>query len=67
MGNRINSQIINISTAINSEDNSIIKAFNSLKKVSHSSLQSQALIQLKLEYCDKNKCLQCAVGNYIVK
>jgi hypothetical protein len=22
---------------------------------------------LKLEYCDKNKCLQCAVGNYIVK
>ncbi|HEX9827359.1 MAG TPA: DUF2851 family protein [Flavobacteriaceae bacterium] len=59
-------QIINIASAITSEGNSIIKAFNSLKKVSHTSLQSQALIQLKAEYCDKNKCLQCAVGNAII-
>lgn len=58
-------QIIDIANGITSEDNSIIKAFNSLKKVSHSALQSQALIQLKSEYCDKNKCLHCAIGNAI--
>lgn len=66
LGEQFDEQIINIASAIFSEDNSIIKAFNSLKKVSHSSLHSQALIQLKKEYCDKNKCLQCAVGNIII-
>jgi hypothetical protein len=64
-GQQIEDHIIDIASSITSEDNSIIKAFNSLKKVSHSALQSQALVQLKSEYCDKNKCLQCAVGNAI--
>jgi hypothetical protein len=64
-GQQVEDQIIDIANGITSEDNSIIKAFNSLKKVSHSALQSQALIQLKSEYCDKNKCLHCAIGNAI--
>lgn len=46
-----------------SEKNNIVKKFNDLKSVSKSALQSQALIQLKNEYCDKNKCLQCSIGN----
>ncbi len=65
-GQGVEDQIITIANSIASEDNGIIKAFNSLKKVSCSSLQSQALLQLKTEYCDKNKCLQCAVGNSII-
>ena len=36
-----------------SEKNSIVDAFNKLKNVSKSSLQSQALIQLKNEYLAK--------------
>lgn len=51
---------------IASEQNAIIKAFNNLKPVSNSALSSQALIQLKTEYCDKNRCLQCAIGNAIL-
>ena len=62
-GVEIDSEIIKIATAITSEKNNIISAFNNLKKVSKSSLDSQALIQLKTEYCDKNNCLKCAVGN----
>ena len=58
--------ILKLANSISSEKNSIIDAFNNLKKVSKSSLQSQALIQLKTEYCAKNKCLQCAVGNSLV-
>lgn len=65
-GQEVENQIIEIISEVQSEDNSIIKAFNSLKNVSHSSLQSQALIQLKTEYCDKNKCLQCAIGNALI-
>ncbi len=65
-GETIHSDIIKIAISITSEKNSIIDAFNNLKKVSKSALHSQALIQLKTAYCDKNKCLQCAVGNALI-
>ncbi|HAI19281.1 MAG TPA: DUF2851 domain-containing protein, partial [Xanthomarina gelatinilytica] len=51
---------------IPSEKNSIVSAFNKIKKVSHTAMQSQALIQLKTTYCDKNQCLKCAVGNALI-
>ena len=65
-GETIDVTIIEITNAIASEKNSIISAFNNLKKVSKSALQSQAFIQLKTEYCNKNKCLQCTIGNSIL-
>jgi hypothetical protein len=65
-GQDIDGSILKIASEINSEKNSIIDAFNKLKKVSKSAFQSQSLIQLKTEYCDKNKCLQCAVGNSLL-
>lgn len=52
--------------SIASEQNSIIKAFNNLKPMSDSALTSQALIQLKTEYCDKNRCMVCAIGNSLL-
>ena len=51
---------------IASEQNGIIKAFNNLKPISSSALTSQALIQLKTEYCDKNRCMSCAIGNSLL-
>jgi hypothetical protein len=65
-GEEIDNQIVKIASEIASEKNSIIEAFNNLRKVSKSALQSQSLIQLKTEYCDKNKCLQCAIGNSLI-
>mgnify|MGYP003636505497 CR=1 FL=1 len=65
-GEEVDADILKIAMAITSEKNSIINAFNSLKKVSKSSLESQALIQLKTEYCNKNKCLKCAIGNTLI-
>ena len=58
--------ILNIAQHITSEKNSIVNTFNSLKQVSKSALQSQALLQLKTEYCDKNRCLHCAIGNTLI-
>lgn len=65
-GKNIEDEIIDIASSIVSENNTIVDAFNSLKSVSKSSWQSQALIQLKTEYCDKNKCLQCRIGNAVI-
>lgn len=65
-GKLIDDKIIEIIQNITSEKNSIVDKFNLIKSVSTSALQSQALLQLKNEYCDKNKCLQCQIGNTIL-
>ena len=66
MGKQNEESILKLIQEIASEKNSVVEKFNELKPVSKSALQSQALIQLKNEYCDKNKCLQCAIGSSIL-
>jgi|SRR5690554_781657 len=58
--------VMKIASEMASEENSIVKKFNAIRTMASNSLQSQALLELKNEYCDKNKCLQCAVGHTIV-
>ncbi|OIQ17351.1 DUF2851 family protein [Lacinutrix sp. MedPE-SW] len=65
-GKNIDQDIVLLLEQIAPEKNSIVSKFNSLKNVADSALQSQALIQLKNEYCNKNKCLQCAIGNQLI-
>jgi hypothetical protein len=65
-GQNIDDSILHLMESIASENNSIINKFNSLKLVSTSALQSQGLLQLKNEYCNKNKCLQCAIGSSLL-
>ncbi|MEM6516070.1 MAG: DUF2851 family protein [Bacteroidota bacterium] len=59
-------EIIDLIQAINSEQNSIVQGFNNLKPIADTALESQALLQLKAEYCDKNQCLKCAIGNSLL-
>lgn len=52
-----------IIASLKPEQNSICKGFEKLKpNLAKSALESQALIQLKSHYCDKNRCLKCQVG-----
>jgi hypothetical protein len=52
---------------ISPEKNSITKGFESLSYSNKSAFDSQAFIQLKNEYCIKKLCLQCAVGNSLIR
>ena len=65
-GIHIEESIISLIESIASEENNIIEKFSSLKFVPTSALQSQGLLQLKNEYCNKNKCLQCVIGNSLL-
>ena len=51
---------------LQAEKNTITKGFNQLKIDSKTAYDSQALIELKTQYCDERHCLQCAVGNAIL-
>ncbi len=49
------------------EQNSIIQKWKSFGVTAENALQTQALLELKKQYCDRRKCLDCAVGNKILK
>ena len=48
------------------EDNSILKEWKEAGIVAESAFYSQALIQLRNEYCKKRKCLDCRIGSKLV-
>jgi hypothetical protein len=49
------------------ENNSIIKKWRSLGIKVPDAFTSQALINLKQEYCDQKRCLYCRIGNELLK
>lgn len=49
-----------------SEKNSIISKWKAIGINSHNTADSQALIQLKKQYCDKKRCLSCTIGHTIL-
>lgn len=49
------------------ESNSIISRFAKEEIHAHNASHSQALLQLKNEYCTYQKCLQCGIGLQLVK
>ena len=49
------------------EQNSIITDFANLGLKINTAFESQALLELKNNYCDYKKCLQCGVGIKILK
>jgi Protein of unknown function (DUF2851) len=52
---------------IKAEKNSITKGFSSLHVENKTAFDSQALIQLKNEYCSKKRCLDCSIGNKFIR
>lgn len=52
---------------VSAEKNSIINGFHLLGIQNKSAFDSQALIQLKNNYCNYKLCLQCAVGNQVLR
>jgi len=49
------------------EKNTITRGWDNLGMEADSAYQTQALLQLKNEYCDKRKCLECSIGGAILK
>ena len=60
-------QIIDLIESIKPEKNIIIDKFKEIGITAKNAFETQALLQLKKEYCDVKKCLHCAVGLHLLK
>jgi hypothetical protein len=58
---------INFMQAIPPEKNKIITKWKKLQFKAANAADTQALIHLKKDFCDRNKCLQCAIGHQVLK
>jgi len=52
---------------IAAEKNAIIDKFRQFGIKTENAFESQSLLQLKSEYCNHGKCLECAIGNALLK
>ena len=58
---------LQLMASVQKEENSIVRKFNKLGLNISSALESQALIHLKSNYCSLSRCLDCSIGNSIIK
>lgn len=66
-GKAISEELIALLDEVAAEKNAVIDKFNSFGVPSNSAFDSQSLLQLKNEYCNKGKCLDCAIGMELLK
>jgi Protein of unknown function (DUF2851) len=62
LGKENSEDLIQLLVVISPEKNSIIDKFKSFGITSKNAFETQSLLQLKKEYCNKSKCLDCAIG-----
>jgi Protein of unknown function (DUF2851) len=67
IGKEISDELIDILNDIAPENNSIIDKFATFGIKSKSAFETQSLLQLKNEYCNKQRCLNCAVGSFLMR
>jgi len=51
---------------IEAEENAIIKKFREFGIRAVNALETQALIEMKNEYCAKKRCLDCRIGKKLI-
>ncbi|MDQ1164476.1 DUF2851 family protein [Flavobacterium sp. SORGH_AS_0622] len=67
MGESIAEDLIDFMNEVASEKNAIIDKFDSFGIKSKNAFESQTLLELKNEYCNKKACLKCGLGLELLK
>ena len=66
-GKEISEKLITLLNQVQPEVNAIIDKFSSFGLKAQNAFETQALLQLKNEYCNKSRCLECAIGMELLK
>ncbi len=65
--NRLVNRALDLMEEIKAEDNNIVRMWRECGLDVNSASDTQALIQLKKEYCDRKDCLRCRIGYHYLK
>lgn len=63
---RYGDRALDLLRELKAEDNRILRKWDQVGFPAHDAADSQALLQLKTEYCDRSRCLDCAIGCHIL-
>ena len=66
-GKENSEDLIQLLNQVAPEKNAIVDKFSSFGIQPKNAFESQSLLQLKNEYCNKSRCLECAVGMELLK
>lgn len=66
-GKEIAENLVALMKEVEPESNAIILKFISFGIKPKNAFETQSLLQLKNEYCNKSKCLECAIGTELLK
>ena len=66
-GKELSESVLNLLREVAAEKNVIIEKFSGFGIKARNAFETQSLLQLKNEYCNHGKCLQCAVGIQLLK
>ncbi len=67
LGKEISEDLIQLLNEVSPEKNAIMDKFISFGIKGKSAFETQSLLQLKNEYCNKSRCLDCAIGMELLK
>lgn len=67
IGQEPGEELVQLLQQLTPEKNSIIDKFRFFKTPVHSAYDSQSLLQLKNEYCNHKRCMQCSIGMELLK
>jgi Protein of unknown function (DUF2851) len=66
MNEKLKDKALKLLLTLSAEKNTIIDKWISLGVVASNSFDTQALLELKKNFCNKKRCLECRVGNYLL-
>ena len=66
-GKEISEDLIQLLNEVAPEKNAVLDKFSSFGIESKNAFETQSLLQLKNEYCNKSRCLECAIGMELLK
>lgn len=64
---RLEDEAIDILTSLPPENNTLIRDWQRAGIKPKDALDTQGLIQLRKEYCDRNECMRCRIGNRLMR
>ncbi|MBP4140494.1 DUF2851 family protein [Flavobacterium sp. P4023] len=67
LGKEVSEDLMELLTEVSAEKNAIIDKFISFGIKPKNALETQSLLQLKKEYCNNSRCLECVIGIELLK